>query len=184
MSFGTSSMTQTLMRAQPLAMQSLAFGSVGASYVQMASFTQPIVQLIIYSSYNSNVLISFDGVNDFMEFPAGYTLILNEKTNGLLLTGVYGIFVKQLGSAITGATQANPCVLTSVNSLVAGQTVTISGVVGMTQLNGNTYTVLSATSTTITIDVNSTAFTAYISGGTVTSNPASGNFRVSSIGQY
>lgn len=99
MSFGTSSMTQTLMRAQPLTMQSLAFGSVGATYVQMASFTQPIVQLIIYSSYNSNVLISFDGVNDFMEFPAGYTLILNEKTNGVLLTGVYGIFVKQLGSA-------------------------------------------------------------------------------------
>jgi hypothetical protein len=99
MSFGNSSMTQQLMRAQPLAMQSLAFGSVGASYVAAATFTQPLVQLILYSTYDVNVLISLDGTNDFMEFPLRGTLILDEKTNGILLTGLYGVFVKQLSSA-------------------------------------------------------------------------------------
>jgi len=39
----------------------------------------------------------------------------------------------------------------------------------MTELNGNTYTIVAATGANITIDVNSTNFTAYISGGTVTS---------------
>jgi len=71
-------------------------------------------------------------------------------------------------TTITGATQANPAVLTVNNTYVAGQTVTIAGVVGMTQLNGNTYTITAATPTTITLNVDSSAFTAYISGGTAT----------------
>lgn len=71
-------------------------------------------------------------------------------------------------SSITGATNTNPVVLTSNNTLTAGQTVAISGVGGMTQLNGNTYTVLSATPTTITINVDGTAFGVYTSGGTAT----------------
>ena len=66
---------------------------------------------------------------------------------------------------ITGATQAAQCVLTCENSFFAGQTITITGVVGMTQLNNNSYTVVSATTTTVTINVNSTGFTAYVSGG-------------------
>lgn len=69
---------------------------------------------------------------------------------------------------ITGATAANPCVLTAVNDLSANQLVTISGVVGMTQLNGNTYIISSANSTSITLNLDSSAFTAYSSGGTVT----------------
>lgn len=69
---------------------------------------------------------------------------------------------------ITGATTANPCVLTAANSFVAGERITITGVVGMTELNGNTYLINSATSTTITINQNSTLFTPYVSGGTAT----------------
>lgn len=99
MSFGNASMTDRVMRAQPIAMQSLAFGSVGASYVQVASFTIPLTQLILYSSFNVSVLISLDGVNDFMEFPAATVLKLEEKANGVLLTPLYGVFVKQLVGA-------------------------------------------------------------------------------------
>lgn len=69
---------------------------------------------------------------------------------------------------ITGATQADPCVLTCKNTLGSGQLVLINNVVGMTQLNGNTFFVVSATPTTLTIGVNATAFTGYISGGTAT----------------
>ena len=74
--------------------------------------------------------------------------------------------------AITGATQANPCVLTCAGAFSVNALIQITGVVGMTQLNFNPslmnpnyYTVLSSTSTTVTIGVDSTAFTAYSSGG-------------------
>ncbi len=71
---------------------------------------------------------------------------------------------------ITGATQTNPCVLTCSNSISAGNLIRITGVVGMTQLNFNAnqynyYYVISRNDTTITIDVDSTGFTAYSSGG-------------------
>jgi hypothetical protein len=75
---------------------------------------------------------------------------------------------------ISDITQATSAVITtnetstgvfSFHGVKAGDQVKIDGVVGMTELNGNTYDVLSVTSTTITIDVNSTGFTAYSSGG-------------------
>jgi len=76
---------------------------------------------------------------------------------------------------ITNATQAVvslmwPIAATPpiINSYFVGQTVSIAGVTGMTELNGNTYTILAVTPTTITLNVNSTGFTPYISGGTTT----------------
>jgi len=41
----------------------------------------------------------------------------------------------------------------------------------MTQLNGNYYNIVSCNSTTITINVNSSGFTAYTSGGTIDLSP-------------
>jgi hypothetical protein len=69
---------------------------------------------------------------------------------------------------ITGATQANPCVITSNgHGFRTGIQVTISGVGGMTQLNGNTYTITRIDANTFSLNgVNSTAFGAYTSGGT------------------
>lgn len=69
---------------------------------------------------------------------------------------------------ITGATQANPCVITAVgHQFKDGQTVTISGVVGMTELNGNTYTVGSPAADTFQlVGTDASGFTAYSSGGT------------------
>lgn len=68
--------------------------------------------------------------------------------------------------AITGATQANPCVLTVTgNTFVANQFVTISDVEGMTELNGNTYEITNVTGAAVTINVDSTGFSAYTSGG-------------------
>ncbi len=74
---------------------------------------------------------------------------------------------------ITGATQANPAVLTAVNALSAGAMIRIQGVQGMTQLNFvetqyNYYYVISASSSSITINVDSSGFGAYTSGGTAT----------------
>jgi len=74
---------------------------------------------------------------------------------------------------ITGATQANPCQVTAVgHGLATGDVIEIYGVVGMTQLNGNTYSVVKTGANTITlkdpstlVDINSTGYTAYSSGG-------------------
>lgn len=71
--------------------------------------------------------------------------------------------------SITGATRADPCVLTlGAHPFQAGDVVYITGVVGMTQLNTNTYTVTAIGATTISLNVNSTAFGIYTSGGTLT----------------
>lgn len=71
---------------------------------------------------------------------------------------------------ITGATNANPCVITtSTASLLTGAQITITNVNGMTQLNGNTYTVTILSPTSLSLNVDSTAFGVYTSGGTWTS---------------
>ena len=72
---------------------------------------------------------------------------------------------------ITGATAANPCVITSNDhGLANGTKVSISKVVGMVELNIETaYTVAStATNTFALTGINSSGFTGYTSGGVVT----------------
>ena len=70
-------------------------------------------------------------------------------------------------ATISGATKANPCVITATgHGFKTGISVTISGVGGMTQLNGNTYviTVIDANSFSLN-GINSTAYGTYTSGG-------------------
>jgi len=77
--------------------------------------------------------------------------------------------------AITGATQANPGVITAVaHGRAVGDPVYIEGVGGMTQLNGNEYLVNTApTADTLTLKtldgtpINTTGYGAYTAGGTL-----------------
>jgi PKD repeat protein len=100
------------------------------------------------------------GVNGITAYEGGYSPDYTTSSN----------FTR----AITGVTQAAQAVCTlsttgAVNGLPpAGATVTISGIGGMTELNGNTYTVVSSTGTTMTLNVDSTGFTAFSSNGTAT----------------
>lgn len=76
-------------------------------------------------------------------------------------------------STITGATQATQCVLTCPGRFSIGSMIQINGIVGMTDLNyqsylNNVYQVVASDATTVTIAVDSTSFSAYISGGTAT----------------
>ena len=75
---------------------------------------------------------------------------------------------------ITGATKANPVVVTAVgHGLSNGDQVKIDEVVGMTELNGNSYLVANKTddtfeiTTLLGVDINGLAYSAYISGGEV-----------------
>ena len=96
----------------------------------------------------------------------GFIMIRDEGTaeGNSISINAFKTFV----ATITGATNAAQCVLTVNNNFAPGQKITIAGVGGMTQLNGNTYTVVSATPTSATINVNSTLFGVYTAGGTAT----------------
>lgn len=69
---------------------------------------------------------------------------------------------------VSGITQADPAVVTvaSTADLTTGDTVTLSEVVGMTEVNGNSYTITVVNGTTFSLDsTDSTGFTAYSSAG-------------------
>ncbi|NBS78152.1 MAG: phage tail protein, partial [Betaproteobacteria bacterium] len=79
------------------------------------------------------------------------------------------------GSAltITAVALTNPCrvTLASITALNKGDVITIAGVVGTTQLNGNSYVVQyieTATKIVTLAGLDSTGFTTYTSGGTAT----------------
>jgi hypothetical protein len=73
----------------------------------------------------------------------------------------------QTAKTITGATQADPCVITAVaHGYRNGDDVLIDGVVGMTELNGKVFRVDNkATDTFELLGIDSTAYGAYVSGG-------------------
>jgi hypothetical protein len=85
-----------------------------------------------------------------------------------------------ISANISNITKANPAVVTTSadNFFTEGSLVTITGVVGMTQVNGNSYYANVITANTfslysdpsLTTPVNSTGFTTYTSGGRVISS--------------
>ena len=78
-------------------------------------------------------------------------------------------------ATIIGVTKANPAVVSATNNFKEGQQVTITGVSGMTQLNGNVYTVRNPSGSNFQLydtdgltSINSTGFGTWSSGGTAT----------------
>ncbi len=68
--------------------------------------------------------------------------------------------------AITGITAANPGVVTATaHGFSSTDIVSLSGIVGMTQLNGTTVTVTVIDANSFSIGVDTTTYTAYSSGG-------------------
>ncbi|MDT4857248.1 chp_TIGR02217: family protein [compost metagenome] len=78
--------------------------------------------------------------------------------------------------SVTGITQASQAVISvgAGHPFVVGDSVVPTGVLGMTQINGLRALVTAVTSTTITVAINSTTFSAYTSAGTVNTRPQSG----------
>ena len=103
------------------------------------------------------------------------TFTAGEKVTGGTSNAVG--YVQDISTAtaetISGATQANPVVVTATgHTLREGQQVTISSVTGMTELNGNVYTVRNPGTndfelydTDGTTSIDGSGFTAYSSGG-------------------
>jgi hypothetical protein len=80
--------------------------------------------------------------------------------------------------AITGITRANPAVVTCpAHGFAAGTPVTLTGIVGMVELNGYTGAITYLDANRFSVAVNSSGFTAYSSGGTATLAVASEFFQ-------
>lgn len=91
--------------------------------------------------------------------------------NGNMYTIELGLTCVASSASITNATQANPVALTVAgHGLTTGQPVMITGVSGMTELNNRIFTATVVDANIITLnDVDGAAFSAYTSGGTLTS---------------
>lgn len=128
---------------------------VGTRYVVQAKISSSPVRLIPFQA----------------TFSVGYILELGQQYMRFIFQGSP---VLETGLAITGATQANPCVITVPgNAYNVGDDVFISGIVGMTQLNGRYFQVKAVAGNNVTLgdlngnNINSTGYTAWSSGGTV-----------------
>lgn len=153
----------------------------------LKSFNPGTTTQVLNGSGIGNLLTGFSGseIQSNASIVPG-SVTINDQTTSVVYTDTSINGTLHPIALITGATQANPCVLTSVNSFVVGNQIAISGVGGMTQLNGNTYTITARSGTTITINVDSSAFGAYTSGGIATDlsiigaiNYATGSFTIS-----
>ena len=105
------------------------------------------------------------------EFSTTQTYILEFGNNYIRFYKDSGAILES-NKTITGITQANPGVVTSAaHGFSNGDTVVISGVVGMTQVNGKRFKVASVATNTFQLqdidgaNVNTTSYTAYSSGG-------------------
>ena len=105
------------------------------------------------------------------EFSTTQTYILELGNQYIRFFKDKGI-ITEANKTITGVTQANPAVVTiSSHGYSNGDYVIITGVVGMTQLNGKTFKVAGVSTNTFqlqTVDaaaINSSGYTAYSSGG-------------------
>lgn len=137
------------------------------------------------TSGSAIVTITDAGISNVTAFDAVYFNV-PIAVGGLVLSGLYqittvtGATSYQITAAsnatatvvtgtITGITQANPAVVTAnAHGHANGDLVYITGVAGMTEVNGRIFTVAGATANTFQLSgVNSTGYTAYSSGGFV-----------------
>ncbi len=87
-----------------------------------------------------------------------------------------GAHLTDLTKIISGVVQSPTCQITTTtaHTFSNGDEITVSGIIGMTELNGRNFKVANVTTNSFTIkamdgttDIDSTAFTAWVSGGTV-----------------
>ncbi len=140
----------------------------------------PAVYITATNTDGSNIVVQDSG--QFLSGNQNYGLLMKPGTAPFGYSALPGGY--ETSFAITNITQASQAVITANTTLQVGQLITIAGVIGMTEINGLTATVVSVTPTTVTIDIDTTTFTPYVSGGTISSlnnviNYFTGEIRVS-----
>ena len=143
-------------------------GSASSNIFASSSLTSAVYRHYLFDL----VLFTHLNVLDNTAFTTGETV--TGGTSGA--TGIVESLTAVKSATISGATQADPVVVTATgHTFVEGQQVTISSVTGMTELNDNVYTVRNPGTndfelydTDGTTSIDGTGFSAYSSGGAAT----------------
>lgn len=144
---------------EPLIPQPAFNPAVGSPTIQLIkTYNDGLISYVrnIYAPTVSPAAVLLKNAGAF----AGYTL---DTTSGIVSLNVIN------SKSITAITQANPMVVTvgAAHGFTSGDLVWTTGVVGMLQVNNTVGQVTATGASTITIGaVNSTSFSAYVSGGT------------------
>lgn len=137
---------------------------------QITNYTKTIAGAGVgYSEWIRTVVPSANAL--ITTYTAGAPVVTLQASNGYTPVALGGYWLPEQAT-ITGATKANPCVITAIaHGFNNGDTITISGVVGMIQLNQNRYIVANKATDSFSLydlfgnPVDSTAFGTYLSGG-------------------
>ena len=153
---------------------------------ELEIYAEPVLSGIVWTpiasstvDYDTSATFVASGVAVSKRFVQGKDSIDTTPVFNNMQYGAFKNYAEDGGTVvqpITAVTKASTAVVTLAGARTFfrdGEPMTISGVVGMTQLNGNTYYVKPVTATTVelytdaarTIPVNSTAFGTYTSGG-------------------
>lgn len=128
-------------------------------------FSSNYTNRIIRKPVAGTVKVYVDGVQS-----TAYSL---DTTTGVLTwndsVGTSSGTIYSLNYAITDITRSTTTTITvsGTHAIAAGDRIFLTGIGGTTQLNNNYYTVQSVGASTIVINVNSSAYGAYTSGGSV-----------------
>jgi hypothetical protein len=91
-------------KAIPLAQSSLAFGSITSSYAQVkAPSTNPLLIVILVSTLDEDVQLSWDGINDHLVLRAGASVVLDFKSDDIVFPANFGVYVKEIGNPTEGS---------------------------------------------------------------------------------
>lgn len=136
---------------------------------QVTNYTKTAAQTGVgFSEWINNVIASAKAF--VTTYSAGVGTVSLLGSNGFTPVSLGGSWATEQAT-ITGITKANPAVVTSTQSWNNGDTVTISGVVGMIQVNQQRYIVANRSGSVFSLydlfgnPVDSTAFGTYVSGG-------------------
>ena len=148
-----------------------AYTYATGSPTDAAAALQSFVNTVASASFPGNTWLTGTGIPGWAAWaagPWGSTYVLGQ-------TAYEGGYSPDYPSSnttvsITGISQASQAVVTLGGSVTppVGSSLSFASVGGMTQVNGNTYTVVSVAGQLVTINVDSTGFSAYTSGGTAT----------------
>ncbi len=118
---------------------------------------------VIYKPVASTVLVAAGGVS-----MASFQWSLDASTGRVT-------FAANSTASISGISKASSAVITfgSAHPFIITQAVHISGVSGMTGINGKRATITGSSTYTITVNIDSTGYNTYSSGGTVNTRPQS-----------
>ena len=147
-------------------------------------FSETLTASITGAAFGGNLITQFTLGSSSSIVPG--TVILTAGSYTFQDINSDGNLIATSGSAwyepILGITQATNAVVSVASSLFApGNIVYIQNVSGMTQINNAYYTVVSATPFLVTLNVDSTTFTPYISGGTIQLVAGSINYATGAI---